>query len=72
MEPYRVRNVSDTRVGHTCGVFLSICDLFTCRVHFNIAMSVQQCTRASCMAYVDYTQFQHLEKLLITRKHDET
>ena len=40
-EPYRVWNVSDTRVEHTCHVHLSICYVSTCRVHFNIVVSVQ-------------------------------
>jgi len=42
MEPCRVRNVSGTHVGHTYRVwFLIICHVFTCRVHFNVAMFVQ-------------------------------
>jgi len=45
MEPsimglYQVRNVSDTRVVHTSCVFLSICHLPICRVHFNVVVFV--------------------------------
>jgi len=41
MEPCRVRNVSDTRVGHVSCIFLKICHMFACRIHFNVAVSVQ-------------------------------
>ena len=41
MEPCPVRNVSDTCQTYMSCVFLRIYHMFTCRVHFNVVMSVQ-------------------------------
>ena len=40
MEPRRVRNMSDTCRTHMSCIFLRICHVSTCRVHFNIAVSI--------------------------------
>jgi len=41
MEPCRVRNVSDTHIGHVSCELFRICHVSACRVHFNVVMYVQ-------------------------------